>query len=33
MQGSSYHSEVGARGLLNLGKKHLDHQNWDNLII
>ena len=24
--GISYLSEVGARGLLNLGKKHLDHQ-------
>ena len=22
----------GARGLLNLGKKHLDHQNWENLM-
>ena len=32
MQGLSYLSEVGARGLLNLGKKHLDHQNWENLM-
>ena len=23
---------LGARGLLNLGKKHLDHQNWENLM-
>ena len=28
----SYHSEVRARGLVNLGKKHLDHQNWENLM-
>ena len=26
-QGFSYLSELGARGLLNLGKKYLDHQN------
>ena len=32
LQGFSYLSEVGARGLLNLGKKHLDHQNWENLM-
>ena len=31
-QGFSYLSEVGARGLLNLAKKHLDHQNWENLL-
>ena len=31
-QGFSYLSEVGARGLLNLGKKHLDHRNWENLM-
>ena len=24
--------EVRARGLLNLGEKHLDHQNWENLM-
>ena len=25
--------EIGARRLLNLGtKKHLDHQNWENLM-
>ena len=28
--GISYLSEVVARSLLNLGKKHLDHQNWEN---
>ena len=26
--GFPYVSEVGVRDLLNLGKKHLDHQNW-----
>ena len=31
-QGFSYLSEVGTRGLLNLGKKHLDHQNWETLM-
>ena len=31
-QGFSYLSEVGAWGLLNLGKKHLDHQNWEHLM-
>ena len=31
-QGFSYLSEVRARGLLNLGEKHLDHQNWENLM-
>ena len=31
-QGFSYLSEVGTRGLLNLGKKHLDHQYWKNLM-
>ena len=30
-RGFSDLSEVGARGLLNLGKKHFDHQNWENL--
>ena len=30
--GFSYISEVGARGLLNLGKKHLDPQNWEYLM-
>ena len=25
-------SEVGASGLLNLGKRHLGHQNWEILI-
>ena len=33
LQGFSYHSEDGTRGLLNLGKKHLDHQNWEKLIL
>ena len=28
-QGISYLSVVGARGLLNFEKKHLDHQNWE----
>ena len=31
----SYLSEVGATktwGLLSLGKKHLDHQNWESLM-
>ena len=28
----SYLSEVGARGLLNLGKKFLDHKKWKNLV-
>ena len=32
LQGFSYLSEVGARGLLNFGEKHLDHQNWENLM-
>ena len=32
MQGFSYLSEVEARGLLNLGKKHLASQTWENLI-
>ena len=32
IQGLSYLSEVGARGLLRLGKKHLDHQNWKKLM-
>ena len=32
LQGFSYLSEVEARGLLNLGKKHLDHQNWENFM-
>ena len=31
-QGFSYLSDVGARGLLNLGKYHLSHQNWENQI-
>ena len=26
-EGFSYFSEIGARGLLNLGKYHLDNQN------
>ena len=29
-QGFSYLSEVGTWGLLNFGKKHLDHQSWKN---
>ena len=29
-QGFSYLSEVGTRGLLNSGKKYLDHRNWEN---
>ena len=33
LQGFSYRSEVGTWGLLNLGKKHLDHQNWGKLIL
>ena len=32
IQGFSNLSEVGARGLLKLGKKHLGHQNWENLM-
>ena len=28
--GVSYLSELGTSGLLNLGKKHLDHPNWEN---
>ena len=32
MKGFSYISEVGARDLLNLVKKHLNHQNWGNLM-
>ena len=32
LQGFYYFSEVGARGLLNFGKKHLDHQNRENLM-
>ena len=32
-QGFSYHSEIRTRDLLNLGKKHLDHQNWEELIL
>ena len=32
-QGFSYLSKVETRGLLNLGKKHLDHQNWENLMM
>ena len=32
VQGFSYLSEVGTRGLLNLGKKHLDHRNWESLM-
>ena len=32
LQEFSYLSEVGDRGLLILGKKHLDHQNWENLM-
>ena len=31
-QGFSYLSEVRARGLLNLGNYHLDHQSWENLM-
>ena len=31
MQGFYYISEAGTRGLLNLGKRHLDRQNWENL--
>ena len=31
VQGFFYISEVGTRGLLNLGKKHLDQQSWENL--
>ena len=25
--------EIGTRGLLNLGEKHLDHQKWEELIL
>ena len=35
IQGFSYLSEIGARGLLNLefgGEQHLDHQNRENLM-
>ena len=32
IQGFPYLIEVRARGLLNLGKKHLDHQYWENLM-
>ena len=32
VQRFSFLSEVGARGLLNLGKKHLGHLNWENLM-
>ena len=28
----SYLSEVGARGLLNLGKRRLSHKNWENFM-
>ena len=31
-QGFFYLPEVWARDLLNLGKKHLDHPNWENLM-
>ena len=31
-QGFSYLSKDGARGLLNLGKKHSDHLGWENLM-
>ena len=30
--GFFYLSEDRARGLMNLGKRHLDHQNWENLM-
>ena len=29
----SYPYEIGTRGLLNWGKRHLDHQNWEELIL
>ena len=32
IQGFSYLSEVGARGLLNLGQKYLNYQNWENFM-
>ena len=32
VQGFSYLSEVRARGLLEFGEKHLDYQNWVNLM-
>ena len=32
-QGFSYSSEIRTRDLLNLGKKHLDHQNWEEMIL
>ena len=32
LQGFSYLSEIGARGLLKLVKEHLDHKNWENLM-
>ena len=32
-RGFSYLSEVGARDLLNLGKKDLNHQNWEHLAL
>ena len=28
-----FRPEFGTRGLLNLGKKHLDHQNWEELTL
>ena len=27
-----YLSEVGAKGMLKLEKKHLEQQNWENLM-
>ena len=33
IQGFSYCSEIRTRGLLILGKKHLGHQNWEELIL
>ena len=32
LQGFFYSSEVGARGLLNLGKKAFEASIWENLI-
>ena len=28
----TFPKSIEARGLLNLGKKHSDHQNWENLM-
>ena len=33
IQGFSFLSEVRAGGLLNLGKYHMEHQSWENLML